>query len=113
MIPPIEQVEAVCEGLRSTFPDARIDSPHVPEDYFDHITDVAIIRSRRLCLSISEECFDYHDPTAIVEALTSLKYADLLAEHRRLFLGCAPHRARRDLPIVIRWKDWYLVAGSD
>ncbi len=110
MIPTRDQVQAVCDGLRNTFPNADTDPPRVPEAYFDNEPDVATIKSEHFGLKISEECFDYHKPDNIVEALVSLGYSKLLAKHRHLLTGCAPHRARSDLSLVANWKDWYLLA---
>lgn len=53
-----EQVQAVCEGILSSFPDAGSNPPRVLEHYFDSGPDVAI-RSEKYSLRISEECFDY------------------------------------------------------
>jgi hypothetical protein len=52
-----EQVQAVCEGILSSFPDAESDPPRVPEHYFDSGPDVAIISSEKYSLKISEMCF--------------------------------------------------------
>ena len=45
--------------------------------------------------------------------LLSMDYARLLAEHKRLLLGCVPGRARSDLPRVATLGDWYLLTWSN
>jgi hypothetical protein len=107
-----EQVQAVCEGILPSFPDAESNPPLVPERYFDAGPDVAIIRSEKYSLRISEECFDY-EAWMIVGGLVSLDYTRLLTEHKRLLLGCVPGRARSDLPCVATMGDWYLLIWSN
>ena len=105
---PKEQVQAVCDGILPTFPGAESDPPMVPEHYFDSGPDVAIIRSEHYSLRISEECFSNHEAWMVAGSLVSMDYARLLTEHKRLVLGCAPHRPRSDVPSVARQGDWYL-----
>ena len=107
-----EQVQAVCEGIRPSFPDAESNPPRVPEHYFDSGPEVAIIRSEKYSLRISEECFA-GEAWMIVGSLVSLGYARLLTEHKRLLLGCVPHRARSDLRRVATLGDWYLLIWSN
>ncbi len=57
-------------------------------------------------LRIPEECFDYHEPE-ITTALEKLNYSHYLTEHRRILLGCVPHRASGDPPLA-SWGDWYV-----
>jgi hypothetical protein len=106
------QVQAVCEGIRPSFPDAASNPPRVPEHYFDSGPEVAIIRSEKYSLRISEECFA-GEAWMIVGSLVSLDYARLLTEHKRLLLGCVPHRARSDLRRVATLGDWYLLIWSN
>jgi hypothetical protein len=106
---PREQVETVCEGLLPSFPHAQSHPPAVLEHYFDSGPDVAIIRSERYSLRISEECFEQYEPWMIVGGLVALDYARLLSEYKRLLLGCVPARARSDLPRVASLGDWYLL----
>lgn len=106
---PREQVEAVCGGILSSFPDTEFNPPVVLEDYFDSGPDVAIIRNNHYSLRISEECFEQYEAWMIVGTLTLLDYARLLREYKRLLLGCVPHRARSDLPRVASQGDWYLL----
>ena len=54
-----EQVQAICDGILPSFPVVESNPPKVPEHYFDSGPDVAIIRSEKYSLRISEECFDY------------------------------------------------------
>ena len=105
------QVQAVCEGILSSFPDAESNPPRVPERYFDSGPDVAIIRSEKYSLMISEECFDY-EAWMIGRGLVSLDYARRLTAHRRLLLGCGPGRARSDLPRVATLGDWSCSSGQ-
>src|SRR6266446_10325546 len=107
-----EQVQAICDGILPSFPVVESNPPKVPEHYFDSGPDVAIIRSEKYSLRISEECFDY-EAWMIVGTLVSLDYARLLTEHKRLLLGCVPHRARSDLPRVATLGDWYLLFLND
>lgn len=106
---PREQVVAVCEGLLPSFPDAESNPPVVLEDYFDSGSDVAIIRNNQYSLRISEECFEQYEAWMIVGGLVAVDYARLLREYKRLLLGCAPGRARSDLPRVASLGDWYLL----
>jgi hypothetical protein len=110
---PKEQVQSVCDGILSTFPGAEFNPPMVPEHYFDSGPDVAIIRSERYSLRISEECFEQYEPWMIVGGLVALDYARLLSDHKRLLLGCLPGRARSDLPRVATLGDWYLLVWSN
>jgi len=107
-----EQVQAVCEGILRSFPDAESNPPRVPERYFDSGPDVAIIRSEKYSLRISEECFD-GEAWMIVGSLVSLDYARLLTEHKRLLLARMPGRARSDLRRVATVGDWYLLIWSN
>jgi hypothetical protein len=109
---PKEQVQAVCEGILPSFPDAASNPPRVPEHYFDSGPDVAIIRSEKYSLRISEECFA-GEAWMIVGSLVSLGYALLLTEHKRLLLACVPGRARSGLPCVATVGDWYLLIWSN
>jgi len=91
------QIQAVCGILRS-FPDAESNPPRVPELYFDSGPDVAIIRSEKYSLGISEKCFA-GEAWMIVGSLVSLDYARLLTDHkRRLFGMCAPSRESGPAP---------------
>jgi hypothetical protein len=66
-----EQVQAICDGILPSFPVAESNPPRGPEHYFDSGPDVAIIRSEKYSLRISEECFDY-EAWMIVGTLVSL-----------------------------------------
>ncbi len=110
---PKEQVQAVCDGILPTFPDAESDPPMVPEHYFDSGPDVAIIRSEHYSLRMSEECFSNREAWMVAGSLVSMDYARLLTEHKRLLLGCVPGRARSDLPRVATLGDWYLLVWSN
>jgi hypothetical protein len=103
-----EQVQAVCDGILASFPGAESNPPRVPEHYFDSGPGVAIISSEKYSLRISEECFN-NEAWMMVGTLVSLDYARLLREHKRLLLGCVPHRGRSDLPRVGTLGDWYLL----
>jgi hypothetical protein len=110
---PKEHVQAVRDGILPTFPGAESDPPMVPEHYFDSGPNVAIIRSEDFSLRISEECFSSHEAWMVAGSLVSMNYARLLTEHKRLLLGCVPHRARSDLSRVATLGDWYLLIWSN
>ena len=107
-----DRAEAVCAGLKETYPGTGAPKPQ-DDDHFDSKGDVVVIHNHEYVLRISEQCFQYHEDDEIVEALREMEYADHLREVRGLNLGCAPAQAPTNQPKLDSWGDWYLVALSN
>ena len=106
-----DRAEAVCEGLKKTFPGT--DAPKPRDNHFDSKGDVVVIHNDEYVLRVSEQCFQYHEDHEIVAALLEMEYADYLRKVIRLNLGCAPAQAPTDQAKLASWGDWYLFSFSN